>query len=118
MERCGSVASADAMATTSNPAYANITTDMAIQTDSAPCGTNPPSSVRWAKPVASVSGRPKKTRSAAHRMKAQSAVTLIVDSQNSVVPKDFTLMMLTASTTAAIARMAADIGTPGHHQRM
>lgn len=91
---------------------------MASQIELAPCGTNPPSSARLAKPVASVSGSPKKTSSAAHRMKAQSATTLTVESQNSVVPKDFTLMMLTARTIAAIARIATDIGTSGHHHRM
>lgn len=118
MVRCGSTASAEAMATTSNPAYANITTDMASQIDSRPCGMKPPSSERLAKPEASVSGRPKRTSSAAQRMNTQSATTLMLESQNSVVPKDFTLMMLTARTIAAITRIAADIGTSGHHQRM
>ncbi len=117
MVRCGSAASAEAMATTSKPAYANITTDMASQIELTPCGRKPPSSVRCVKPVASVSGSPKTTSRAAQRMKAHRAVTLMLESQNSVVPKDFTLITLTARTIAATARIATDIGTAGHHQR-
>lgn len=51
-------------------------------------------------------------------MNTMSAVTLIVENQNSATPNDLTLMRFTPRTTAATASTAASSGTPGHQKRM
>ena len=107
----GSLASAAVTDSSSMPPKLNMTTHIATQTAPQPLGAKPPSAVRFARPGAGALGRPKNTRNRPTRMNRSTAITLMLESTNSIAPKEPTLVTLMTRMIAAKIRM------PTHRSR-
>ena len=95
------------------PPKENITSAIDTHTPLKPKGIKPPSFIQLEIPAAGVPGRPKNTRHSPTRMNTTTAITLMLESQNSIVPKLFTLTTLIATTIAPRMATPAHCGKPG-----